>query len=394
MIESSTSLLFKLLFFPLSTLLDIIPVNKNIWVFGTGLGENYNDNSKYLFEYVINNNGGKSKIRPIWLTKNKTILETLKKEGKEVYLFHSVKGLFYSLVSGVVIVSFSWIDLPLTSFILRKKKVVQLWHGTPFRKVDFKSGSLFEKLLKVIFLSYLGREFDLVLVATPKVIEIHRLKNVSNIDEEKIKVTGSPRTDILHKNYGHFAFLKQGKTEKVFLYLPTWRHYRHNLFDAKYGFNFARINNFLHKNRSYLVVKVHPEEFKKYKKLNRLNNSRSRIIFTFVEDIYPFMKSVDCLLTDYSSVYFDFLILDKPIIFLPFDMEEYVKDNHGFYYDYDWVTAGPKTQNWIETLTEMKKIILGKDKYKKQRRIIDKLFNTYSDGNNSKRVFNEICNVE
>ena len=52
---------------------------------------------------------------------------------------------------------------------------------------------------------------------------------------------------------------------------------------------------------------------------------------------YPLMKVTDILITDYSSIYFDYLLFDKPILFMPFDFEDYIENNARFYYNYNCV---------------------------------------------------------
>lgn len=385
MIKKITSFI---LFLPLFLVLSFVPLNKRVWVFGSWRGEKYSDNSKYLLEFIKENYA--DKIRPVWLTRNKLILDKLKKDGKECYLFYSIKGAYYGLISGVLVMSTSWIDLPFYAFLKRNKKLVQLWHGTPLRKLNLKSGSFKKRLLRNLFILYLGREYDMIAAATKKNIEILSLKNRFNVDAKYIKVTGQPRNDILFERSKNKSFLKKKYKEKIFLYLPTWRKYKHDLFDKGYDFDPKKINDFLIKNNSYLVIKVHYNEFEKYKKVTQAWEKNKRILLSFVDDIYPFLPNVDVLLTDYSSVFFDYLLLDKPIVFMPFDMSEYSRDNGGFYYDYNSITPGPKARNWEDVMIFLKEIIEGEDSYKDKRKEINKMFNKFQDVRSSERVYMEI----
>jgi CDP-glycerol glycerophosphotransferase (TagB/SpsB family) len=107
-------------------------------------------------------------------------------------------------------------------------------------------------------------------------------------------------------------------------------------------------------------------------------------------DIYPLLKRVNILITDYSSVYFDFLLLDRPIIFAPFDLHEFVcLDGQELFYEYDEVTPGPKATDWKEVLALVERS-LQTDDYKTQRREICQRFNEFHDGKNSERVYNII----
>ena len=169
--------------------------------------------------------------------------------------------------------------------------------------------------------------------------------------------------------------------------MPTWRDYEFNVFGD--DFKPEYFNQFLKDNKILFVIKIHPNEIKKYK--NKLNYSN--IVFWEIKDAYPYLSNFDVLLTDYSSIYFDFLILNKPIIFTPFDFEKYSKKN-GFYYNYNSVTPGPKAKNWEEVIKIMRELLSGIDNYKEKRLEINKEFNKFTDNNNSERVYMEILKYD
>ena len=98
------------------------------------------------------------------------------------------------------------------------------------------------------------------------------------------------------------------------------------------------------------------------------------------------------LITDYSGIFFDYLLLDRPIVFAPFDLKEYLKTNRAFYFDYEKITPGPKANNWQEIIIMIDKVLNGLDSYKKTRQDVNKTFHQYIDGNSSQRVYQEILN--
>ncbi|CDG65347.1 MAG: hypothetical protein PWQ15_982 [Methanobacterium sp.] len=108
------------------------------------------------------------------------------------------------------------------------------------------------------------------------------------------------------------------------------------------------------------------------------------------QDVYKILPFTDYLITDYSSVYFDYMLLNKPIIFAPFDIDDYIKNDREFYYNYNDVTPGPKAYNWKEVLKYINKIVREPNRYKDQRKIINQKFNKYNDNKNCQRVVNEI----
>jgi CDP-glycerol glycerophosphotransferase (TagB/SpsB family) len=112
------------------------------------------------------------------------------------------------------------------------------------------------------------------------------------------------------------------------------------------------------------------------------------------QDIYTIINQFDILITDYSSIYFDFLLADKPIIFAPFDYEEYITKDRELYYNYNEVTPGPKCRNWDEVLDWIVKFKENPKLFKEEREKIKKMFHKYQDGKNCERVFNEILNLD
>ena len=111
------------------------------------------------------------------------------------------------------------------------------------------------------------------------------------------------------------------------------------------------------------------------------------------DDIYEFLTFVDILITDYSSVYFDFCLLNRPIIFSPFDQESYLSNDRELYYNYNDVTPGPKCHNWQEVISEIDLILNGKDKYANKRQVLNQRFNRYQYFKNSKRLASQILSL-
>jgi CDP-glycerol glycerophosphotransferase (TagB/SpsB family) len=118
-------------------------------------------------------------------------------------------------------------------------------------------------------------------------------------------------------------------------------------------------------------------------------NTSNRIYipkYSEVQDIYYTMSKADILITDYSGVYFDFLLLDRPIIFTPFDIHDYINNDRELYYNYDEVTPGPKARNWTELLRLLELATI-KDDWKSQRAAVRDQFHQYTDNKSSERVF-------
>ena len=111
------------------------------------------------------------------------------------------------------------------------------------------------------------------------------------------------------------------------------------------------------------------------------------------DDIYNKLQEFNFLITDYSSIYFDYLLLDRPIIFTPFDIKEYINQDREMYYLYDDVTPGPKAENWTQALKCIDQAFFSEDNFKDAREKICNRFHKFCDDNSSIRVYNEIENL-
>ena len=178
-----------------------------------------------------------------------------------------------------------------------------------------------------------------------------------------------------------FEKIKQFKLEgyKLFFYTPTFRDTKK---DVSAWLNDKQVHDYLKNNNIILVCKLHPHD------INALKNIRSNNIYKMdnISDIYPVLKYSDVLITDYSSIYFDYLLLNKPIIYFIPDIEEYTNQCRGFYRPYKTLTAGVYAKNEDELLIAMQDAVNGIDNNKEKRKLLkDEMF-IYQDGNNCQRI--------
>lgn len=369
------------------------PKDKNLWIFGAWFGEKYADNSKYLFEYV---NKNQPEIRAVWLTKNKNTLKLIKNKGYEVYPSFSLMGYWLSMRGKVGILSSGKEDI--NRYASGKMKIVNLWHGTPLKKLMYDDRVTFtqSKIARFKFIiPFLNEYSKSILIATSQ--EVKKIfSGAFKVPINDIKITGYPRNDVFFsKNREEVSVMEtiencKSKDFRVGIYMPT--HRRGGKFDI--ASNLSKELQFIDAQLGecgvILLIKLH---FCHLKNNSKLKVNFNNMIFLNDEDInqdiYSILPITDFLITDYSSVYFDYLLLDKPIIFTPFDIEDYVKNDREFYYNYNDVTPGPKAKNWQEVL-ECIKEVMNSDMYKADREKIRNTFHEFVDGNNSKRVFNEI----
>ncbi len=359
----------------------LLPKKHDLWLFGAWSGQRYADNSRALFEYA--NEQSASGVRPVWITKSVKIRDQLVAEGREAHLYYSWEGFRVALIAGVLVVCDSWLDLPWTAFLFNRRcRLVQLWHGTSLKKVDLKTGSLPKRVLRYLFLAHLGREYDIVFTASAKNIGV--FSDRFNIPRDRIIVTGQPRNDRLFRGRRQ-AFLEGLVDTRKVLYVPTWRPWAWNPFRGS-GFDLGRLESCLKKHDAVLLMAKHPHLDITGDDLQ----ASDRIIMipgaACFDDV---LREADVMLTDYSSAFFDFLLLDRPIIFTAFDLEDYA-DQNGFNYEYGSVTPGPKVRDWPEVLVKLDDILAGHDRHAEERRLMRVRFNEFSDGESSRRVYEHL----
>lgn len=337
--------------YPLYFISGFIPRNKNIWVFGSfGV---FNDNSRYLYQYVVDN--PQLGIRAIWISdKAQSVIEA--NHYGEAYNKNSFKGFYYSLFAKVYIFSAYVSDI--NFFTSRDAITVNLWHGIPLKKiefdittkplVDFFSGATF--LYKFAFPQNQVK-YDFVLTPSQYVAD-YSFKSAFRVTDENIIIAEYPRVSYLKickplDEYQQYS--------KVFLYVPTWRDDGRN-FLKQAQFDFEQLNALMKEHNAIFLMKFHSAtkidvDLSLYGNLQLLPNNIDPI---------SLMKTADCLITDYSSIYLDYLVLDRPIIHFCFDLDDYVK-NRELYFDYNEVLAGVKVLNYSELHTIISEILSNDD---------------------------------
>ncbi len=377
-----------------------IKKDENIWVFGAYMGKNYTDNSKYLYEYINAN----TDIQAVWLTKNKKVIKELRELGLPVYSMFSKKGRYYAMRAKVAfythrsIVNF---DLPFYAFT-KKTKLVLLWHGIPLKKIGFDDKifsfkddekSLKYKVKRIIkekvftFTNYAHKpDIVLALSTTSKKL----FSQAFRVQDSKVLITGYPRNDVFFKVN---KVVKSKHEKKHAIYMPTFRG-KGDDFDLfmQYDFDIEKFDHFLETEGVRLYIKLHPFNNPTEDLLRKIMFS-DNIRFLNYKAIYEVINDFDILITDYSSIYFDFLLSKKPIIFTPFDKKEYIEGHRELYFEYDEVTPGPKAMNWTEVMTYIHKFNQNPEFFQDERTKISNMFHLYKDGNSSKRVYEVILNL-
>lgn len=342
--------------------------DSHIWLFSSTDNSHYNYNSRYLFEYVKEN---LPEITPLFVINDPELRNSLSsKYGKQYFIeTENIQGIRQALSAGVW---FTSAGLPAYGTGLHKKRlIINLWHGVPLKKIALLDPNL-KKAARIYFKKIFSENYTCILTTSHELIPL--MARSFAVSEDKIKVWGQPRNDGLFQKNDCRKILGQlfpdlPEYTKTVLYAPTFRDYGQvQLFPFK-DFDQKQLEAFLDEKNMLLFIRTHVAEQGSAapylgKRIRFLGNEQA-------EDVTGILNIFDCLITDYSSIYIDYLLTDKPMIFLPYDRQQYL-DGRGMNFDYDDVTPGPKPETFNDFLDALSP---KEDFWKSERTRVNRLFN-------------------
>ena len=306
----------------------------------------FNSNSKHLFLHFLKNEpdytvkfvvNDDEKRQALIEQYGNHFIDTRTKEGKKIAI---------QAAAWVV----SWLDLPLGGLFLRfRRYVLHLGHGILLKGLGFteKDGHLIKKLYY-----FLNKSNITCSLATSDFMSKLVAKSMGTSTRRTI-IAGQPYTDALFNEPVNLPEIN--KNEFKILYAPTWRkHSEVKLFPFA-DFDFTALENSLIQNNIHIYVRFHPayeetipQDILKMKNVSLFSAKK----YTEVMD---YINIFDALITDYSSIYLDYMPLERPMLFLPYDLEEELKTS-GFVMDYMENTPGLKPSTQAEFIDALDKI--------------------------------------
>ena len=356
---------------------------KNDWIiFESFVGRNYSGQPKYIYQYLQKEYDDQYKY--IWIVDKKNI----KIEGKHKTVKRFGIRYFYYMTR-----SKYWVNnMRQPSWLPRKKGQIMLetWHGTPLKKLvfDMEDVHAVNPHYKAIVYKQ-SRGWDYLLSDNP--FSTEKFQSCFRFDKEKILEVGYPANDPLYAPdlEQRAAVIKKKLgiplNKKVLLYAPTWRD--DNYYDAgEYKFELALDLDRMKKefgDEYVILLRMH------YWIVDRLDLSAYEG-FTYnvsaYDDITELYMISDICMTDYSSVFFDFANLRRPILFYMYDMDKYRDVLRGFYLDVEKDLPGPLLFTNDEVVDALKNIDKITEKYKEKYDAFYDRFCCIDDGNAAKRV--------
>lgn len=377
---------------------EAVDIDDKLVVFETFMGRQYGCNPKAIYEYMISC-PEYDDYKFVWVLKEPT--EDIRKkvlERAEIVTWGTKK--YYEICARA---KYIVTNSALNYRIKRKpgQVIMQTWHGTPLKRlrcdIEAEKGNVNNTLDEI----KIKNDMDVIrynLFLSPSAFASEKFISSFNMKElgieNIVRETGYPRNDYLfHFTEEEAAKLKEDlgipRGKKVILYAPTFRDNEHDGTGYTYNLHldFEKLKREL--GDDYIVLlRVH------YFVASRFDFDKYTdfvINVSNLDDITPLYTISDVLITDYSSVFFDYANLKRPMLFYMYDLEDYAEGIRGFYFDINEI-PGPKIKTEEELVGWIRKLDgepYGKayfDAYGEVFRRFTEKFAPLEDGNASQRA--------
>jgi CDP-glycerol glycerophosphotransferase len=333
----------------------ILPVNKNVIIFESNLGRNYTGNPKAIYEEMVRQGLDKKYRCYFVLEDTKVQIPGAAKKVKR----NRIRYFFLFAISGI------WVcDTRLPKYIIKRPQCtyIQTWHGTPLKKLALDMDSVYmagengiDNYKKNFYNN--AQTWDYLISQNHFSTDIFR--RAFAFDKKMLEI-GYPRNDVLFEKNNSKDIIELKKQlelpldKKIILYAPTWRD---NEFygKGKYRFNppldFNRLRAELGDD-TIMIVKYH------YLVMDQIDWTPYKGFIYSCDlsyDISALYLVADMMITDYSSVMFDYSLLKRPMLFYCYDLEEYKDTLRGFYFDFLAEAPGPvvlTTEELIDSILQ------------------------------------------
>lgn len=322
------------------------------------------------------------KYKIFYFTSEKVEDQSLSSKIK--FINGNLSGLYHHLTAKYIFSAFG-----AYRFMCKHSKnqvTVNLWHGTPLKTIGMLAGEKiwypYDDIFKYTLCS--SDFFKNIMISS------------FGFEDNQGLVLGAPRNDDIFSKVACFELLNinNKKYKKIVLWMPTFRT-SEKYSDSSIDFplldssNSKKIDKMLFENKTLLIIKPHPFQ----ESLDLFQEKYNNIMILTNADLekksvklYQLLGEVDALLTDYSSVYFDFLLTQRPIGFVLDDIDEY-RNKRGFVVENPLeLMPGEKIYNEEDFVRFIRNACNGIDNYKEERKRINDLANKYQDNKNCERI--------
>ncbi len=353
----------------------VMPKDPKLFVF---TGRQYGGNTAPLFEAAA-----RFGLRPVWLTARKDVLSS----GRPgVVSTRSWRGVWLASRAGAVVITHSLGDLAPVLLTSRRTRIINVYHGMPIKKVSTADPAFITRSYAKRNLREMAR-YECMIATSEAMARL--FAQTFGLPLSRVHVTGQPRTDVLFEGKAPDLALRAGPLpahSKRILYCPTWRDGSATRLFPFTDQDWDALDACLVRLDALMFVRTHPND------PARLSERRGRVVpmqGDVVEEVTDVLPQFNVLVTDYSSVFYDFLMLDRPCIFLPYDLEEYAR-SPGFYLPFEQIVAGPTPASAAAFVEALEDAVFQPEKHAARRKEVQKLVHTYVDGQATERVLKRL----
>ena len=321
--------------------ISLIPKDNDLIMFSAWFGRKYADNSMYMYEYLLEN----SEYKVFWYTREKSIYKELKTENKPAVYAKSLMGIWKQIRAIMLVSSVQLADF--NPYFLKNCIYLDLGHGFIIKASGFDQPDVSKRSMSFDLLLRKGINYYMAVTSTTT---MQLTSRAFKVPYSNMVFCNSARLDALFDES-----LKKGKNEKVseiakgrriISYLPTHRSCGKVKIPVAELMDLQTIDSICEKTNSVFMIKKHFYHRNEKESINQYKN-----IFDITgEDIetQTLLAQTDVLITDYSACYIDFLLLDRPIIFFAYDLEDYLHKERDLYFPFEDNHAGFKPRNKYE----------------------------------------------
>lgn len=361
-----------------------LPIKENVVLFETFMAKNYSDSPKYIYEALQKMAPGKFEC--VWAINGDHDIPY----GAKCVKRFSFQYAYYLAVSKYLVFN---VRQPLWYRKREGQVFLETWHGTPLKRLVFDQEEVTSASPKYKEQFYRQRqEWDYLVSANPFSSKTFRS---CFLYEGKMLEYGYPRNDILYapdidqRAQALKAKLGIPKDKKTILYAPTWRddeHYGKGEYKFTLALDLQKMKTLLGKDYVLLLRTHHYIA----DKIDTTGLEGFAYNLSSYDDISEIYLITDICITDYSSVFFDFANLKRPILFYTYDIEKYKNQLRGFYIDMHTEVPGPLLYTSEEVIDAILHIDQIQKRYAKRYEEFYDRFCCFDDGHASENIVKEV----
>ena len=367
----------------------------DIVVFAGRVGGRLMDNVKYLYLHCLRH---QQPFTPVFLTHFEAEHRLLADRGLPSVLFPGDDALAVLPRARLVVADDFWFKTQTPAWnLLHLAHTVQIWHGIPLKLIGFpeiESGvNMTPEKAEHLRDGYSG--YDAAVSTSPFVTET----SLGRVFEAKhMWETGYPRNDVLLREPHEHELLGADQDTlarvrgmraagyKVVFYMPTFRDTGGDAFNDG-ALDPAALEALGREHKVAFVLKFHP-----YVQVRADLGLKTVHLAASDADAYPLLREADCLLTDYSSVAYDYLLTDRPQVFFPYDLDKYRSRDRGLFYPYEAMAPGPRPTSQDALLDVLRSVLVhGADEHAGERAELKARLFTHHDAKACERLAGRIA---